>query len=79
MEKMIKCSIAENIYIEVNKKLDEIFNDRKEKEGLYSLHNQKIRSLKRAIDIWLKNDMKNDMKIRNLLNETPDEHVTPNG
>ena len=48
---MIK-DLSKIIVDEVYSKLDEIYNHRKEKEGLVSCHNTLINSLKRHIGVW---------------------------
>ena len=46
-------SLAMNIRDEVFDKLEEIYNHRKAKEGLVSLHNQLIEKLKKKINEWV--------------------------
>lgn len=46
--------LSKNIVEEVYKKLDEIYDHRKAREGLVSYHNTLINSLKRHINKWYK-------------------------
>ncbi len=59
---MIK-ELSKNIVEEVNKKLDEIYNHRKKKEGLVSCHNMLISSLRRHIDVWYEEQIRYDKEL----------------
>lgn len=49
---MIK-ELAEDIRAELFKKIDTMYNYRKLKEGLVSVHNQQLDKVKRILDEWV--------------------------
>ena len=63
LNKMIETKLSEDIRDHVFDKLDEIYNHRKEKEGLVSLHNILIIGLRRTINNWVAEHKLNDKKI----------------